>query len=362
MKRCRRDRAGGLDHQAGGDRLLHGREDGFVVDVARLLDDRQLEFGSHHRRYPQHAIGVARQARHPPADNLPDPFGDADVLDRRAGDPAAVPLHDGARLPQVAEDLPDEERIAFGLGVDRPGQREAFVVQLVTGGLRHVAGDRPLVEPRQREPFDAGLAGGGRRAAPPAGGRGAARCRGRCPRSAARIGSGERATWRSSNSVGLAAHCRSSSTSSTGSSPEVAASQPFDCVEEAVPLCLGVDCSGRGACGRPSRRPGTSRSSSPAWRPSRDGSSSSATWSSRCRSASTNGWNGTPRSSSQRPTSTSRRLSWTVRASSAASRVLPTPGSPASSTIRRAPAAASFHSCSRRRTLRPAPRRSGRRR
>ena len=65
-----------------------------------------------------------------------------------------------------------------------------------------------------------------------------------------------------------------------------------------------------------------------------------------CASASTNGWNGTPSPSSQRPSSTKPPSRSTARPSSAASRVLPTPGSPATRTARRVPVAASFHASS----------------
>ena len=72
--------------------------------------------------------------------------------------PALSLLEDRARLAQMAQDLADEERAAFGLVVEGAGERDAGLGQLVTGGGGDESDHRRLVEPVQREALHAGLA------------------------------------------------------------------------------------------------------------------------------------------------------------------------------------------------------------
>ena len=67
-------------------------------------------------------------------------------------------LDEHAGLGEVAQHLTHEERVALGLGVQRPGEVEAGLLEVVAGGHRHEAGDLVAVEAVQVEPLDAGLA------------------------------------------------------------------------------------------------------------------------------------------------------------------------------------------------------------
>ncbi len=71
--------------------------------------------------------------------------------------PAAVAVDDGTGLDQVAENLPYEERVAFGLPSEGMGELDGVLVEIVTAGLGEELADPLLIDPAERESFDAGF-------------------------------------------------------------------------------------------------------------------------------------------------------------------------------------------------------------
>ena len=96
--------------------------------------------------------GPRRVSRRP--DHLADALGDADVGGVEVGGPGPVPLDDGARLGQVAEDLAHEERVARRLLPHGPGQCPARFVELVGGGEGQELDDARLVQAGNGQPGD----------------------------------------------------------------------------------------------------------------------------------------------------------------------------------------------------------------
>ncbi len=94
----------------------------------------------------------------PTTDDFADALGDAEVTHGDVRGPAAVPLDEHAGLGEMAEHLTHEERVAFGLGVQGPGEIEPGLLEVVARGHRHEAGDLVAVEAVQVESLDPGLA------------------------------------------------------------------------------------------------------------------------------------------------------------------------------------------------------------
>ena len=152
-------RARRLADQAELRRLVERVEQLVARRAARALDRREVERRADHRADREGLVHRVGQPGEPPADDLAHALGDAEVGDRARGGPApVVVLHDRAGLGEVAQHLTDEERVALGLGVQRRGEIPAALGELVTGDVRHEAGDLVLVEALEVEAVDAGLA------------------------------------------------------------------------------------------------------------------------------------------------------------------------------------------------------------
>ncbi len=258
----------------------------------------------------------------------------------RVVQPSPSPF-DGPGLGQVAEHLPDEERISLRLLVDGPGQGEAGLVERLARSLLDDGRHAHVVEAAQGQPLHTALAAkvghdfdqgmvvgqlgvpvGAQDEDPPAAGaarRGAGAAASASPPTGGRRARAAGAPRRRRRSARRPRRRRGGSAPSpdrTGAGP--AGPEPAR--------------SARAPDGPAPRR------SDPDARPAGRGRRSGAA---PPRTAGT----ARPRSSSQRPASTVAPSSCTVRASSAARRVLPTPGSPARRATRSSPAAASFHSC-----------------
>ena len=104
----------------------------------------------------------------------------------------------------MTQDLAREQRVAVGLGVDQVRERDAPRLQLVAGGRRERARRRLRPRARQRVARARRGAAAGRRARRPVDACAARRCRGRCATTSSRAGSAVPAMWRSRSSVGFA--------------------------------------------------------------------------------------------------------------------------------------------------------------
>lgn len=153
-----RNRRPGVGDEAGGHRFVDSRHDAVFGQSGGPTQDARLELGPDDGRHGQHVVGLVGEPGEPAAHDVPDAFGDTEVLDGRGRHPAAAVLFHRPGFGQVAEDLTDEERVAFGLGVDGAGEGFVFAVEIVTGGLLDVADDGGGVEAGQRAPLHAGLA------------------------------------------------------------------------------------------------------------------------------------------------------------------------------------------------------------
>ena len=112
-----------LVKEAGGDCLLQGREESVLREVPSRSDQGRFELEAGHRCYRQSPVGTPGQPGEAPADHVPHPFGDAQILHRGCCGPAAIPSLDPAGLGQVAKDLGHEEWVPFRFGPHRLGQR-----------------------------------------------------------------------------------------------------------------------------------------------------------------------------------------------------------------------------------------------
>jgi hypothetical protein len=149
---------GRLQDEAGSDRLLQGGDQFLFLEIARHLDQGQLELGPHDRRRAQHPVGPAGEVGQPLPHHLPHPLRDAHLLDRQQGRPAATPALQGPRLSQVPQHLDHEERVAVGLLVDGPGQEQLVVGEGVAAGPLHELSHAGGVEALERQPLHAPLA------------------------------------------------------------------------------------------------------------------------------------------------------------------------------------------------------------
>src|SRR5438093_3792548 len=66
--------------------------------------------------------------------------------------------YDSARLSEVAQHLPHEERVSFRLEMDGPGQQQGVVIEWPARCLRDEGGHTGLIEPDEREALHAPLA------------------------------------------------------------------------------------------------------------------------------------------------------------------------------------------------------------
>ena len=92
------------------------------------------------------------------ADDVTHVVGDADLGVGLPGHPPAGLPDNGTGLGQVAEHLPNEERVAGRLAVDDAGQRPGVVVEFVTSPGFHERLHARLVEATQSDAGDPGPA------------------------------------------------------------------------------------------------------------------------------------------------------------------------------------------------------------
>ena len=129
--------------------------------VGRLVDGRskqvEVPLGPDDRRQTEDTFGVGTEPHHAAADDLTDAVGQADLVDARRPR-AVVCARGGPALGQVLHDLPREERVAVRLPVQRLDERQPRLAEVVAGGRNHELGQLGVVESRQGQPVDAGLA------------------------------------------------------------------------------------------------------------------------------------------------------------------------------------------------------------
>ncbi len=149
-----------LDYETAGAGVVEHGDHLVDVPVDGGGQDGGVEGGSYHGGGPQQLVGGLVEAGQAPADDLPDPLGQADLLDEApVALPPALPLHQGTGLDEVDEDLTDEERVALRLARDHLGELgHPLRVDLATGRLGQEVRDLVLVQPDEVDALDAGLA------------------------------------------------------------------------------------------------------------------------------------------------------------------------------------------------------------
>jgi hypothetical protein len=138
--------------------LSTGADQCLLAQVAGRLHDAELELRPDHGGDPQGVVGVVRQAGEPAAHDFPDSFGNAQFFDGQPRAPALLSSFDGAGLDQVAEHLPDEERVAFRLLVDGPSQGVPGFVEGTAGGLFDDGRHADVIQAAERQPLHTALA------------------------------------------------------------------------------------------------------------------------------------------------------------------------------------------------------------
>jgi hypothetical protein len=129
-----------------------------VRDVVGRPHHAELELRPDDGGDPKGVVGVAGQAGEPVADHLPDPFGNAQLVDGKPGHPAPLLPFDGPGLCQVAEHFPDEERVSLRLLVDGPGQGEGRLVERPARSLLDESPHAHVIEAAQGESLHIALA------------------------------------------------------------------------------------------------------------------------------------------------------------------------------------------------------------
>ena len=153
--------------------------------AGRHGDGGQVELAADNCRDREKVVGCFGQPRQPSPDDITNALGKTEVGQRSVGGPHPVALEDRAGLDEVGHDLLGEERVPVGLVV-QCGDELGWCV--MTGAIVEQRTDRLLLETAQQPPARRGGRVGGRRAARSADGGGRHRCRGRCPaRASARL-------------------------------------------------------------------------------------------------------------------------------------------------------------------------------
>ena len=136
-------------------RLVHGIEQAVLRSALYGGEQLDVEVAANHSCHRQHLAGLCREASQTPPNHVANAFGhrhQSAVADH----PAVVVAAHRPRFDQMAEHLPHEERVAFGLGVKGLDQLPAIVVELVTSRLRHQLGHLGHRQARHRELLNAG--------------------------------------------------------------------------------------------------------------------------------------------------------------------------------------------------------------
>ena len=120
-------------------RLVQGVKQAVLWGITQRGQQLDVEVAAEHGRHRQHLVGLGRQASETPPDHVAHPLGHCHG--GVAGDHPVVVLaahHPG--LDQVAEHLPDEERIALGLGMQALRQAPGVIVEFLARRLGHQLG------------------------------------------------------------------------------------------------------------------------------------------------------------------------------------------------------------------------------
>ena len=346
------------DDQAAGDGVVHRRGQRGRGQIDGVAQQRHVELAAHHRAHRQRALGVGRGQRNALADRHAHAVRDAERVQRGSID-AAVGTARGRR--EQADDLADEERVAVGDAVD--GRRRAAVDVVVDS-----AGDpfvhRTFAETtqRKRDALTAEVGDDLRQLRMP-------------PHLGLAIGDddeqlvfaqrpGDESQQQERREVGGVRvvenqderHLRGRGAEERG-----------DGVEDMEPIARDARCRRQARPpARPRSGPGgtarrTRRRAAIAGRVTPPASPTDSRARRRGGSRSTASRPGAPPASQQRPQATIAPRAAASPASSSASRVLPIPGSPASSTSRLVPASASARQARNSSHSRVRPNRPGRR-
>ena len=129
-------------------------EDAFRIHLGRLGEQAGVEVAADDRRHREDAVRLVVEGTQTATDHLAHALGDADAIGRGCSHPPLVLQNDCARFHEVAQHLADEERIAFGLGVDGVSELGDLGVERLVGGGLDERSHFTFVEPAQRHPLD----------------------------------------------------------------------------------------------------------------------------------------------------------------------------------------------------------------
>ncbi len=122
-----------------------------LPEPAGPLHEVRLEFETDHRGASQNPVGPLRKAGESPADDVADPFGDAELVDGPGEYPPAVALLECPGFGEVAHHLGQEEGVPLGLLPDDPGEFVTFAAELVARRPLEEGEDGGHVEAGERE-------------------------------------------------------------------------------------------------------------------------------------------------------------------------------------------------------------------
>ena len=137
-------------------RFVEAVDDG--VGTARVRHGGQhshAELQPAQRGDGQGLVGFGRQTGQPLTYDIEDTFGQVEVVERTNERPATTVLHQDAALDEVPEHLVGEEGVAVGALDERRREGAEVVVQLVARLGRQQRLDTLIVEPAERQAFDA---------------------------------------------------------------------------------------------------------------------------------------------------------------------------------------------------------------
>ena len=142
-----------LDEYRGAHRRVHEIEQRVFVDVGQRREQADVELAADDRRETQDAQRFVTEPLDPSSHDVADAGRQAELVEIVGDGPAAVVAeHDPARLPEMAQELGGEERIAVGLAAQRVREPDTGVVELVTGGRRHQLDQLVVFEAGERDP------------------------------------------------------------------------------------------------------------------------------------------------------------------------------------------------------------------
>ena len=122
-------------------------------------EDVDVELAPDHGCEPEDPRRVRPEALDTTSHDVADALRQVEIGELAAQHPPSVVVQvDRIRVVEVAQELPGEERVAAGLPVERVGEPDPVLVELVPGGGRHVLRELVVVEPHEPPPAHAWLA------------------------------------------------------------------------------------------------------------------------------------------------------------------------------------------------------------